>query len=86
MKLNIKNKMDQLGITRYELAQRINVTYPTIDKIYKGESTSIKLEILEAICKELNCTPSEILASDDPQMIRLLSYANKLKELKGDEK
>ena len=79
MKLNIKNQMDKAGITRYELAQRINVTYPTID-------TSIKLEILEAICKELNCTPSEILDSDDPQMIRLLSYANKLKELKDDKK
>lgn len=86
MKLNIKDQMDKAGITRYELSQRIDVTYPTIDKIYKGKSTSIKLEILEAICKELNCSPSEILISDDPQMNRLLTYANKIKGTKDDDK
>lgn len=86
MKLNIKDKMDKTGLTRYELAQRINVTYPTIDKIYKGESTSIKLEILEAICKELNCSPSEILISEDPKMNRLLTYAMKINESKDDGK
>ena len=32
MKLNIKNRMEELNITRYELAQKIGVTYPTIDK------------------------------------------------------
>ena len=86
MKLNIKDQMDKAGITRYELAQRINVTYPTIDRIYKGESTSIKLEILEAICKELNCSPSKILDSDDPQMKRLLDYVDKLNKLQDDDK
>lgn len=76
--------MKEANITRYELAQKIGVTYPTIDKIYKGKSTSIKLEILEAICKELNCSPSEILDSDDPQMSRLLNYASKLNKIKDD--
>lgn len=86
MKLNIKDRMDKLGITRYELAQRINVTYPTIDKIYKGESTSIKFDILESLCKELNCSPSEILDSDDPQMKRLLTYTIKLNKFKDNKK
>nr|DAQ82949.1 MAG TPA: Cro/C1-type HTH DNA-binding domain protein [Caudoviricetes sp.] len=84
MKLNIKNRMEELNITRYELAQKIGVTYPTIDKIYKGESTSIKLDILEALCKELNCNPSEILVSDDPQVNRLLTYTNLVKKLKDN--
>lgn len=65
MKLNIKNRMEELNITRYELAQKIGVTYPTIDKIYKGESTSIKFDILESICKVLKCTPNDILKDDD---------------------
>ena len=74
-------------MTRYELAKRIGVTYPTIDNIYKGASTSIKLEILEAICKELDCSPIEILVSDDAQMQRLLTYQyviNKIKMNKSD--
>mgnify|MGYP002598761941 FL=1 len=65
MKLNIKNRMEELNITRYELAQKIGVTYPTIDKIYKGESTSIKFDILESICKVLKCTPNDIFKDDD---------------------
>ena len=65
MKLNIKNRMKELNITRYEMAQKIGVTYPTIDKIYKGDSTSIKFDNLEAICKVLKCTPNDILKGDD---------------------
>lgn len=73
MQLNIKNKLLEFNMSRYELAKRIGITYPTIDKIYKGQSTSIKFEILEAICKVLECTPNDILTSDDPQMEKLLS-------------
>lgn len=75
MKLNIKKKLEENNMSRYELAKRIGVTYPTIDNIYKGKSTSIKLEILESICKELNCNPNDILESDDLQMKHLLTYS-----------
>ena len=81
MQIDIKQKLKESGMTRYELAKRIGVTYPTIDNIYKGTSTSIKFEILEAICKELNCSPIDILISDDQQMKRLLAYASKINEL-----
>lgn len=88
MKIDIKNKLDEKGISRYELAQRIGVTYPTITSIYKGESTSVKFDILEAICKELNCSLDEILIFDDAnmkeqQMERLSSYSTMLRENKN---
>ena len=86
MKIDIKQKLEENHMTRYELAKRIGVTYPTIDNIYKGTSTSIKFEILEAICKELNCSPIDILVSDDPQMQRLLIYASKLNALNNKNK
>ena len=86
MQINIKQKLKESGMTRYELAKRIGVTYPTIDNIYKGTSTSIKFEILEAICKELNCSPIDILVSDDPQMQRLLIYASKFNDLYNKNK
>lgn len=73
MKISIQKKLKEKGMTRYESAKRIGVTYPTIDNIYRGTSTSIKFEILESICKELDCSPIEILTSDDPQMQHLLS-------------
>ena len=83
MKISIKDKLQEKGITRYELAKRIGVTYPTITSIYNGESTSIKFDILEAICKELDCSLDEILTFDDANMKdqqqkRILMYYNLL--------
>lgn len=75
MKISIQNKLKEKNMTRYELAKHIGVTYPTINNIYKGTSTSIKFEILESICKELECSPIDILVSDDPQMKLLLSQS-----------
>lgn len=85
MKLSIQNKLKEKNMTRYELAKKIGVTYPTIDKIYKGDSTSIKFDILESICKELDCSPIEILDSDDAQMKRLLAYANEFYKLNNKD-
>ncbi len=82
MKISIQKKLNEKKMSRYELAKRIKVTYPTIDSIYKGTSSSIKFEILESICKELDCTPNDIISSDDPQMIRLLEYAKQFSLLK----
>lgn len=73
MKISIQNKLEEKGISRYELANRIGVTYPTIDKIYKQKSESIKFEILESICRELNCSPNDIIISDDDQVQRLIN-------------
>ena len=86
MRLNIKDKLNESGMTRYELAKRIGVTYQTITNIYSGESASIKLEILESICKELNCTPNDIIISDDPTVSRLLLYVDKMQRDKKNDK
>ena len=89
MRINIKDKMDERNISRYELAKNIGITYPTIDSIYKGNSSSIKLDILESICKELDCTLDEILIFDDSnmkeqQVKRLLAYSTMLNKNKSD--
>lgn len=65
MKISIIKQLEQKGISRYELAKRIDVSYPTIENIYKGASTSIRFTTLEALCKELNCTPNDILIFDN---------------------
>lgn len=61
MQINIQDQLVKKGISRYELAKRIGVTYPTIDNIYKSSSASIRFETLEALCLELDCTPNDIL-------------------------
>lgn len=86
MQIIIKEQLEKQNISRYELAKRIGVTYPTITNLYNGKTTSIKLEILENLCKELNCTPNDIIVSDDSQLQRLLAYQTRLVELQQDKK
>lgn len=86
MQLQIKEQLDKKGISRYELAKRIGVTYPTITNLYNGKSTSIKLEILENLCKELDCTPNDIIVSDDPKIQQLLVYRGELNEYNSKNK
>ena len=85
MQIIIKEQLEKQNISRYELAKRIGVTYPTITNLYNGKTTSIKLEILENLCKELNCTPNDIIVSNDPQLQRLLAYQIKLNEFRDKE-
>lgn len=74
MKISISKQLNEKGISRYELAKRIGVSYPTATSLYNGSGGSIKLEILEGLCKVLECTPNDIIVSDDPQMQNLLSH------------
>jgi putative transcriptional regulator len=64
MIISIKPLMDSQHITRYELAQKMGVTYPTINNIYKGNATSIRLDTLEGLCRELHCTPNDIIKGE----------------------
>ena len=65
MKLKIYDRLDTLKITRYELAKRLGLNYRTVDNMYKGKTTRINLDVLEGLCRELHCTPSDILVNDD---------------------
>ena len=64
MHIDVKSKLEDKKMRRHELACRIGVTYPTITAIYNVTSTSIKFDILQRICEELECTPNDILVFD----------------------
>lgn len=65
MRINIQPLLKEKGISRYELSQKIDVTYPTMTAIYNGTSSSIRFDILEKICLELECTPNDILIFEE---------------------
>ena len=61
MRIDITKQKEAKGISLYKLAQNVGITYPTILKIYRGETESVKFDILESICLELDCTPNDIV-------------------------
>lgn len=67
-------------------AKAIGVERITALKIYNKETTGINFDILEAICRELECTPNDIIVSDDPTVSRLLMYVDKIKRAEQKDK
>lgn len=57
-----KRKMSSL-----ELANRIGITPANLSILKTGKAKAIRFSTLEAICRELNCQPGDILtfAEDD---------------------
>ena len=52
----------QKGLTNAQLADKANLTLSTLDKITSGYNTNPKLSTVEAICKALGCTISDLLS------------------------
>lgn len=51
-----KRKMSSL-----ELAQRIGMTQANLSILKTGKAKAIRMSTLDAICKELNCQPGDLL-------------------------
>lgn len=51
-----KRKMSSL-----ELANRVGITQANLSILKTGKAKAIRFSTLEAICKELNCQPADIL-------------------------
>ena len=61
IKLTIDKKLDELGITRYELSKRTGIGFPVIDKYYKNNVVRYDSYVLDRICTALECDISDII-------------------------
>lgn len=69
---NIVVKLDDLlyarRMTLTELAERIGITLANLSILKTGKAKAIRFSTLEAICRELDCQPGDLLgyASEQP--------------------
>jgi putative transcriptional regulator len=66
LRIRLKEIIDHQNITIYALSKEIGVTQNNLSKIVKGETTSIKYDILEKLCITLKVTPNDIFEIDYP--------------------
>lgn len=74
MKVKLQEILDNRNISIYSLSKEIGVAQNNLSKLVKGETTSIKYDILEKLCNILDITPNDIFEVE-PQLT-LFNYDN----------
>ena len=59
--VNLDVVMAKRKISLGELAERIDLTPANLSILKTGKAKAIRFSTLEAICKELNCQPGDLL-------------------------
>lgn len=65
----ISVKLDDLlharRMTLTELAERVDITLANLSILKTGKAKAIRFSTLEAICRELDCQPGELLGFEE---------------------
>ncbi|MDB9781717.1 helix-turn-helix transcriptional regulator [Winogradskyella sp.] len=59
--VNLDIMLAKRGMKSYELAELIGITTANLSILKTGKAKAMRFSTLEAICKALNCQPSDIL-------------------------
>ena len=86
LSLRVNKILEKKGLTPYWLGKQTGISQNNILKICNGETSTIRFDTIEKICKTLECSINDLFESDDPQMNRLLTYASKINELNNKDK
>ena len=61
IRLTVDRYLDANSITRYELAKRTGIRFQIIDNYYKNKVVRYDSDVLDRICRVLNCDISELI-------------------------
>lgn len=68
--LRLDRVMADRKITLNELAEKVGITNANLSNIKTGKISAIRFSTLDAICRELNCQPGDILEYDESESIK----------------
>lgn len=57
--------LEQRGMTLTELSERIGITLANLSILKTNKARAIRFSTLEALCRELQCQPGDLLAYSD---------------------
>ena len=60
--VNLDVEMAKRKVSLGELAERVGLTQANLSILKTGKARAVRFTTLEAICRELNCQPGDILA------------------------
>jgi putative transcriptional regulator len=64
IKVKLKELLKEKDKSLLSLAKETGISYNTLHKIKKNDVQSMSFDVLEKICKNLNCSASDLLEVD----------------------
>jgi putative transcriptional regulator len=65
IRITLDRLLQQQRLTQAELAQRIDLTPANLNILKTGKARAIRFSTLDALCRELQCQPGDILAWEE---------------------
>jgi len=61
IRVNLDRMLLERRMSLTELAERVGITLANLSILKTGKSRAIRFSTLEALCRELNCQPADLL-------------------------
>ncbi|MEJ2185485.1 MAG: helix-turn-helix transcriptional regulator [Gemmatimonadota bacterium] len=61
IRVNLDPMLVRRGMTLSELSERIGITLPNLSILKTNKARAIRFTTLDAICRELDCQPGDLL-------------------------
>ncbi|MBK7703741.1 helix-turn-helix transcriptional regulator [bacterium] len=61
IKLNLDLMMVRRGVSLTELSERVGITMANLSILKNNKARAVRLSTLEALCRELDCQPGDLL-------------------------
>lgn len=81
--VNLDVMMAKRKISLNELSGKIDITPANLSILKTGKAKAIRFSTLEAICKELNCQPGDILEYQDEEKYNITHFKSNKNESKN---
>ena len=67
IRINLDVMLAKRKMSVTELSERVGITMANISILKNGKAKAVRLSTLEAICRELQCQPGDILEYESPK-------------------
>ena len=65
IQVTLDRVLEKRGMTLTELSERIDITLANLSILKTNKARAIRFSTLEALCRELDCQPGDLLSYQD---------------------
>jgi putative transcriptional regulator len=65
IQVTLDRMMEKRGVTLTGLSERIGITLANLSILKTNKARAIRFSTLEALCRELDCQPGDLLSYED---------------------